>query len=143
MKRKIGVYVGLLASFFLLFNDLKAQYSLRLGTQPERDFPALRDHTSLNFQYAIADVSDYCGDSMTGGKGDAQNNAYEHLYIRENWLPTHVRRNPAGYSFLCRLEREIEKSTPVGLWVRVGEVNPWEYYNRQQMYVQVKLFGFR
>ncbi|MCB0844279.1 MAG: hypothetical protein KDE26_13580 [Bacteroidetes bacterium] len=36
-------------------------------------------------------------------------------------LPKYARENPAGHSYLCRLEVKIEKSLPVGLWMKVGD----------------------
>jgi len=58
-------------------------------------------------------------------------------------IPGYAKENPSGYSYLCRLEQKVEQKMPVALWVRLGEIQPWESYNRQNIYLQFKLLGFR
>ena len=36
-------------------------------------------------------------------------------------LPKYARENPAGHSYLCRLEVKIEKKLPIGIWMKVGD----------------------
>jgi hypothetical protein len=36
-------------------------------------------------------------------------------------LPEYARENPAGHSYLCRLEVKIENKFPLGVWVKVGD----------------------
>ena len=59
------------------------------------------------------------------------------------FLPQFARENPAGHSYLCRMEVNVEKSLAVPLWIRAGKVQEWESYNSTAMYLQVKLLGFR
>ena len=44
------------------------------------------------------------------------------------FLPKFAQENPTGYSYLCRQELEIERKSPVGIWV---EVEPDEYQKSQ------------
>lgn len=60
-------------------------------------------------------------------------------------LPDHVVENPLGYSYLCRLELEIEERLPVGVWMKIGESSSpaqFEGLPRQNAYVRFKLFRF-
>ncbi|MEM9718795.1 MAG: hypothetical protein AAGA10_06090, partial [Bacteroidota bacterium] len=59
------------------------------------------------------------------------------------FLPEFARVNPAGHSYLCRMEVNVEKNLPVPLWIRAGKVQDWESYNSTAMYLQVKLLGFK
>ncbi|RMG72230.1 MAG: hypothetical protein D6722_05700 [Bacteroidetes bacterium] len=36
-------------------------------------------------------------------------------------LPAYARQNPRGYTYLCRLELEVEETLPVGLWFKMDE----------------------
>ena len=58
-------------------------------------------------------------------------------------LPQFARENPAGHSYLCRMEVHVERALPIPLWIRAGKVQDWEAYNSTAMYVQVKLLGFK
>jgi len=145
MMVRYGVFIALILSIFLPLTDAKAQDTLKLGYSPQEDLLALDLNLELHLthRYDSIDTSYHSAHDVILSQKVENNTRCNDIYIGDNWLPVHVRQNPAGYSFLCRLEREIEKNIPVGLWVRVGEENPWEFYNRQQMYVQVKLLGFR
>ncbi len=58
-------------------------------------------------------------------------------------IPNYVRLNPRGYSYLCRLELEIEEKSPVGMWVKIGEnTAQFEGLPRSNAYVRFKLFQF-
>jgi len=37
------------------------------------------------------------------------------------YLPEFARKNPTGYTYLCRLELKIEKDLPLGLWLDIGD----------------------
>jgi hypothetical protein len=39
----------------------------------------------------------------------------------QNFLPDFVRENPRGYSYLCRLELEVEEKLPLGIWFKIGD----------------------
>lgn len=41
--------------------------------------------------------------------------------LQSSILPGYARQNPTGYSFLCRKELEIERKSPVGVWMKVDE----------------------
>jgi hypothetical protein len=41
------------------------------------------------------------------------------------YLPDYARKNPTGYSYLCRLELKIEKELPLGLWLDLGDTRTW------------------
>ena len=58
-------------------------------------------------------------------------------------LPQYVKQNPAGHSYLCRLEVAIEKKWPVAIWVRAGESTPIRSYNENNLFLQVKLLNLR
>ncbi|MEL6851308.1 MAG: hypothetical protein AAFP92_22495, partial [Bacteroidota bacterium] len=38
-----------------------------------------------------------------------------------HFLPAYARKNPSGYSYLCRLELDIENRLPIGIWVDLGD----------------------
>lgn len=63
--------------------------------------------------------------------------------LTDQVIPAYAQENPSGYTYLCRMELEVEKNLPVPLWIRAGKVNGWETYNSTAMYVQVKLLGFK
>jgi hypothetical protein len=41
------------------------------------------------------------------------------LGIPTRLFPQHVIQNPQGYSPLCRMELQIERQSPVGVWFRI------------------------
>lgn len=58
-------------------------------------------------------------------------------------IPQYVRENPTGYSYLCRLELQIERDLPIGVWFRVGDTeNSPVYSPTRNAHVQFKLFNF-
>lgn len=63
--------------------------------------------------------------------------------LTDQVIPAYAQENPSGYTYLCRMELEVEKNLPVPLWFRAGKVNTWETYNSTAMYLQVKLLGFK
>ncbi len=38
-------------------------------------------------------------------------------------FPDYVKKNPRGYSYLCRLELKVEEQLPIGVWLKFGENN--------------------
>jgi hypothetical protein len=42
-----------------------------------------------------------------------------HFPVTNRLFPQHVLHNPLGYSPLCRMEVQIEKQSPVGVWMRL------------------------
>ncbi len=59
---------------------------------------------------------------------------------RLNILPEYARENPTGYTFLCRLELDIEKRSPLPVWVQVG--NMFSNTSGGSAYLQLKMFRF-
>ncbi|MEM6807390.1 MAG: hypothetical protein AAF696_38670 [Bacteroidota bacterium] len=43
------------------------------------------------------------------------------LNVSPVYLPKFARNNPTGYTYLCRLELQIEKDLPLGLWLDIGD----------------------
>ena len=41
----------------------------------------------------------------------------------DHLIPDYVRENPMNYSYLCRLEQQIEAKLPVGLWLKLEPNN--------------------
>ncbi len=116
-----------------------AQQTLTLHwKQPIQSSPTV-DYLMGKMMYPSADILRVDRDNIPDKTG-TNVSTWE---LDKEILPEFVRKNPSGYSYLCRLERKIEKKAPLGIWMRVGEVNAWEYYNRQNMYVQLKIFGFK
>lgn len=65
--------------------------------------------------------------------------------FQSSLLPSYVQENPLGYSYLCRLELEIEEKLPVGVWMKIGEPSMqsnFEGLARQNAYVRFKLLRF-
>jgi len=58
--------------------------------------------------------------------------------IPNYFIPTYARRNPSGYSYLCRLELQIEDELPLGLWIRADE----KMHPGGSLYVRMKLIRF-
>lgn len=56
--------------------------------------------------------------------------------------PAFFQENPRGYSYLCRLELEIEEKLPVGIWVKTSD--PTEIPNglNTNAHVRLRLFHF-
>ena len=44
-------------------------------------------------------------------------------FLRSDYrlLPAYARQNPRGYTYLCRLELEVEERLPIGLWFKMDE----------------------
>lgn len=57
-------------------------------------------------------------------------------------FPQYVQENPHGYSYLCRLELEIEDKLPVGMWMKIGEEYEIEGMPRSNAYVRFKVLRF-
>lgn len=55
-------------------------------------------------------------------------------------LPNHVRENPAGYSFLCKLEVDIEENSPIPFWFQLG--NNDKLFPAGSAHVKLKMFKF-
>ena len=67
------------------------------------------------------------------------------IFHSSTLLPTHVQDNPLGYSYLCRLELDIEEKLPVGVWMKIGDSSTQMEFDglpRQNAYVRFKLFRF-
>lgn len=80
--------------------------------------------------------------SMDSGTSAAQSAIFSNPKIL---LPSHVRENPRGYSYLCRLELEIEEKLPVGVWMKTATPDlsgNLEGVLRQNAYVRFKLLRF-
>ncbi|MFK7921495.1 MAG: hypothetical protein AB8H47_06035 [Bacteroidia bacterium] len=60
------------------------------------------------------------------------------LRIPQYFIPTYARANPSGYSYLCRLELQIEDELPLGLWIRADE----KAHPGGSLYVRMKLIRF-
>ena len=62
----------------------------------------------------------------------------------DHLIPDHVRENPMNYSYLCRLEKKIERKLPVGLWLKLENNN----FNRSYLprpgnaYIRMKMIRF-
>lgn len=41
--------------------------------------------------------------------------------VSSAFIPEFARKNPTGYTYLCRLELQIEKDLPLGLWLDIGD----------------------
>lgn len=54
------------------------------------------------------------------------------------FLPSYARRNPSGYSYLCRLELKIEDELPLGLWIRADE----KAHPGGSLYLRMKVLRF-
>lgn len=57
-------------------------------------------------------------------------------------LPDYVKKNPSGYSWLCRMELKIEDELPVGLWVKAGDPGGVVHSTGNNLHVKFKLFRF-
>lgn len=55
------------------------------------------------------------------------------------FLPEYARQNPAGHSFLCRIEAKQEKYSPAPVWIKLGPAHPAETYLVQQGAVRLRL----
>lgn len=60
------------------------------------------------------------------------------LRIPQYIIPTYARANPSGYSYLCRLELQIEDELPLGLWIRADE----KAHPGGSVYLRMKLIRF-
>lgn len=56
--------------------------------------------------------------------------------------PAFVRKNPRGYSYLCRLELEIEEKLPVGVWIKTGDAQAVSTGLKSNAHVRFKLLNF-
>ncbi|MEL6254568.1 MAG: hypothetical protein AAFR87_21340 [Bacteroidota bacterium] len=90
-----------------VFAPLSAQ-DLRLSSYLEEDFSKLAEALDLQ-------------------KDKYQDILYEKRIKKEvigvssAFIPEFVRKNPTGYTYLCRLELQIEKDLPLGLWLDIGD----------------------
>ncbi len=64
------------------------------------------------------------------------------LSVPARWLPEHERANPAGHSFLCRVETSLEKKMTVPLWIRAGEMDMLPQAGSGNLYLRVKMLRF-
>ena len=56
--------------------------------------------------------------------------------------PAFVQENPRGYSYLCRLELEIEEKLPVGVWVKAGDAQQVNTGIKSNAHLRLKLLNF-
>ena len=56
--------------------------------------------------------------------------------------PRFVRENPRGYSYLCRLELEIEDKLPIGVWLNLGEYTHLPGNSGGNAHLKFKLLDF-
>lgn len=68
----------------------------------------------------------------------SSNNNLAAFDIPHYFIPSYARRNPSGYSYLCRLELQIEDELPLGLWIRADETA----HPGGSLYVRMKLIRF-
>ena len=59
-----------------------------------------------------------------------------------NIFPGYVRKNPRGYSYLCRLELQIEEQWPVGAWINLGQYTTLPGNSGGNVHVKFKLLKF-
>jgi len=58
------------------------------------------------------------------------------------FLPNYALENPQGLSYLCRLELDIEKKLPLGVWIQLDQGAGLGVSPRNNAYVRFKLFNF-
>ncbi len=63
-------------------------------------------------------------------------------FLPRTLIPEYVRKNPRGYSYLCRLELEIEEKLPIGVWIKFGEEGQSMGRPGGNARVRFKLFQF-
>ena len=56
--------------------------------------------------------------------------------------PRFVRENPRGFSYLCRLELEIEEKLPIGVWLNLGEWSHLPGNSGGNAHIKFKLLDF-
>ena len=56
--------------------------------------------------------------------------------------PAYVKENPRGYSYLCRLELEMEEKLPVGIWIKTGDAQAVSTGLKSNAHVRLKLLNF-
>lgn len=56
--------------------------------------------------------------------------------------PQFVKDNPRGYSYLCRLELQIEDKLPIGVWINLGEHTNLAGNSGGNAHVKFKLLNF-
>ncbi len=103
-------------SLFLL--SIAALANAQAGLQFDFTSPLLKQETSL-FQVGLAP--------------NIENTSVTPQYVKEN---------PTGYSYLCRLELDIEKKSPIPVWFKLGENNGLWGNAGGNAAVRVKLFRF-
>lgn len=59
-------------------------------------------------------------------------------------IPGYIRENPLQYSYLCRLELNIEEKLPVGLWLRIDQPGFGQPFrtNPGNVYFNMKMLRF-
>jgi hypothetical protein len=54
-------------------------------------------------------------------------------------LPKHVQQNPMNHAPLCRMELQIERQLPVGVWMRADGILPGQATNPGLAYLRFKI----
>jgi hypothetical protein len=54
-------------------------------------------------------------------------------------LPRHVQQNPMNHAPLCRMELQIERQLPVGVWMRADGIVPGQATNPGLAYLRFKI----
>ena len=57
-------------------------------------------------------------------------------------MPQYVQDNPTGYSYLCRLELDLEKKLPVPVWLKMEDNRKLSEGLTNNVYVRFKLLRF-
>lgn len=81
------------------------------------------------------------GNSLFISSGTENNFALEQQRP-QRFLPDYAQENPQGLSYLCRLELDIEKKLPLGVWIKIDEGSGLGVSPRNNAYVRFKLFNF-
>ncbi len=59
-------------------------------------------------------------------------------------IPEYIRENPMQFSYLCRLEKKIERKLPVGLWLKLEDNNFAQSFSPRpgNAYIRMKMVRF-
>lgn len=62
----------------------------------------------------------------------------------DHLIPDHIRENPMQFSYLCRLEKKIERKLPVGLWLKLENNNFAQSFSPRpgNAYIRMKMLRF-
>ena len=62
----------------------------------------------------------------------------------DHLIPEYIRENPMQYSYLCRLEKKIERKLPVGLWLKLENNNLFDSFSPRagNAYIRMKMIRF-